>query len=74
MTSDDPSGPNKYQLDTTKAVTPMTTERHAWTSLRAAVPTAERVPPTTCGCGQDLDVCAGSHCPRCGTLVHLRAA
>jgi hypothetical protein len=20
----------------------------------------------TCGCGQELDLCGGSHCPRCG--------
>jgi hypothetical protein len=24
---------------------------------------------STCDCGQDLDCCAGAHCPRCGSLV-----
>lgn len=23
-----------------------------------------------CRCGQDLDVCTGEHCPRCGTTLH----
>ncbi len=22
-----------------------------------------------CACGQELDLCAGSHCPRCGTRL-----
>jgi predicted amidophosphoribosyltransferase len=25
--------------------------------------------PAVCGCGQDLDVCTGAHCPRCGIQV-----
>jgi hypothetical protein len=24
----------------------------------------------SCRCGQDLDVCSGNHCPRCGTTLH----
>jgi hypothetical protein len=27
----------------------------------------------TCRCGQELDVCHGEHCPRCGTAVHRDA-
>ena len=25
-----------------------------------------------CGCGQDLDVGGGRHCPRCGTALHTQ--
>jgi hypothetical protein len=25
--------------------------------------------PAACGCGQELDVAAGAHCPRCGTQL-----
>jgi len=25
---------------------------------------------TVCRCGQDLDICSRSHCPRCGTKFH----
>jgi hypothetical protein len=58
-----------------KAVTAMTTEQHAWASAQAAPAVARRSSPTVCGCGQDLDVCAGRHCPRCGaTLHHVVAA
>ena len=52
----------------------MTTERHAWASTRKVAQVGNRVSPPTCGCGQDLDVCAGTHCPRCGTVIHLQAA
>jgi len=54
----------------------MTTERHAWASARIAqrdLPTLHQVSPI-CGCGQDLDVCTGTHCPRCGTSIHQHAA
>jgi hypothetical protein len=44
----------------------MTTEAHAWVSAHATT-TQARTASAVCGCGQDLDVCAGSHCPRCGT-------
>jgi hypothetical protein len=55
----------------------MTTERHAWASSRVStgvLPQGGPVPPPTCGCGQELDVCTGTHCPRCGTSIHLHAA
>ena len=46
----------------------MTTERHAYLSSR----TGEDVvvlTPSVCGCGQDLDVCFGAHCSRCGAVL-----
>ena len=54
----------------------MTNERHAWASLQGHRPVldmASRV-GATCGCGQDLDTCTGSHCPRCGTSIAALAA
>jgi hypothetical protein len=43
----------------------MTTEQHLYiTSTRS---TSHHL--ALCGCGQDLDVCAGTHCPRCGSSV-----
>ncbi|MEO5709214.1 MAG: hypothetical protein ABIQ59_05290 [Nocardioidaceae bacterium] len=41
----------------------MNTEQHPWTST-----------PSVCGCGQDLDLCSGVHCPRCGILITTHAA
>lgn len=35
------------------------------------VPTVDRT-PEACPCGQDLDLCAADHCPRCG--VHISFA
>jgi hypothetical protein len=29
---------------------------------------------TTCRCGQQLDCCARSHCPRCGRAVTTRTS
>jgi len=52
----------------------MTTERHAWVSARTTA-VEPRTTSSVCGCGQDLDVCAGAHCPRCGTrFARPRAA
>lgn len=51
----------------------MNTERHAWTSDRALGLTEWRT-VSICGCGQDLDVCTGTHCPRCGTSLVAHAA
>jgi hypothetical protein len=31
--------------------------------------TGPRHPVPVCGCGQDLDVGSGKHCPRCGITV-----
>jgi hypothetical protein len=45
----------------------MTTEEHAWVSAQTTLTTEARTASTVCGCGQDLDVCTGAHCPRCGT-------
>jgi predicted amidophosphoribosyltransferase len=53
----------------------MTTEQHEWASAQAAPAAARHSSPLVCGCGQDLDVCTGRHCPRCGaTLHHVVAA
>lgn len=43
----------------------MTTNRPAWATTEIVV-AADRRRPVACGCGQDLDVCTGRHCPRCG--------
>jgi hypothetical protein len=37
--------------------------------LPAGWPTGQRHPVPVCGCGQDLDVAIGKHCPRCGIAV-----
>jgi hypothetical protein len=58
---------------TAEEVTTMTTERHAWASLQEHPPVVSRA-SATCGCGQDLDTCTGSHCPRCGTSIAAHAA
>jgi hypothetical protein len=50
----------------------MTTERHAWSTLHPGAPAEQLLP--TCACGQELDTCRGSHCPRCGTSIAARAA
>jgi len=47
----------------------MNTEQHTWTSTHVMTATAWATFPRVCGCGQDLDVCARRHCPRCGTLL-----
>jgi hypothetical protein len=73
MKSEVVPSPNNQQR---KAVRTMTTERHAWASARIAqrdLPTLHQVSPI-CGCGQDLDVCTGTHCPRCGTSLIGHAA
>jgi hypothetical protein len=51
---------------------PMTTERHGWIST-LTVSAAERGElASVCRCGQELDVCHGTHCPRCGSTVSRR--
>jgi hypothetical protein len=50
------------------------TEQQPWTSVRVLATTVWVSLPSVCGCGQDLDVCVGSHCPRCGTLLAAHAA
>ncbi|HSV40257.1 MAG TPA: hypothetical protein VLI04_15965 [Nocardioidaceae bacterium] len=52
----------------------MTTEKHLWTSTREAATGFARTAPAVCGCGQDLDICIGRHCPRCGTTLLQAAA
>lgn len=32
-------------------------------------PTVDATHPQVCCCGQDLELCTGGHCPRCGTLL-----
>ena len=51
----------------------MTTEQHAFGSVHEVAATVALTSPPVCGCGQDLDVCHGTHCPRCGANL-LRAA
>jgi predicted amidophosphoribosyltransferase len=51
----------------------MNTEQHAWSSSRVVSFPGWRMSPV-CGCGQDLDVCTGTHCPRCGTSLTVHAA
>ena len=50
----------------------MTTERQAWATLHPLHRNEHR--PATCACGQELDLCTGRHCPRCGTSLAPRAA
>jgi hypothetical protein len=52
----------------------MNTEQQPWTTPRILVASAWFAPSVVCACGQDLDVCAGSHCPRCGTSLTAHAA
>ena len=51
----------------------MNTERHAWFSNQLETLAECRTRPV-CGCGQDLDACTGTHCPRCGTSLTRHAA
>ena len=56
-----------------RGINPMTTEQHAYASAQRATATLtrtldRRLSPI-CACGQDLDVCTGEHCPRCGALI-----
>jgi len=48
------------------AMTP--TQQAGSTTRYPVVPHVDRS-PAACGCGQDLDLCAGRHCPRCGTQL-----
>jgi len=61
---------------TGEAVTTMTTEQHAWTSAHEGTRADGPWPtlPPVCGCGQDLDICSGTHCPRCGVRFSRHAA
>ena len=52
----------------------MTTEQHAYRSLRVATTDGARAVSPVCGCGQDLDLATGLHCPRCGTSLVGHAA
>jgi hypothetical protein len=69
------TGPGQYWRShyTGEAVGAMNTERHAWSANQVVAIAEWRVSPI-CGCGQDLDVCAGTHCPRCGTSLTGHAA
>jgi hypothetical protein len=50
----------------------MTTERSLWLAGRSEPLTS--VTSAVCFCGQDLDLCAGAHCPRCGARIAAPAA
>ena len=52
----------------------MNTEQHVWEYRGVGTRRHERSESPVCACGQDLDVCAGLHCPRCGTALLLSAA
>jgi hypothetical protein len=50
----------------------MTTEQHAYASTQATATltrTLDRRLSPICACGQDLDICTGEHCPRCGATI-----
>jgi len=47
----------------------MTTERHAWISSLDVSAEDRHTLTQVCRCGQDLDMCTRSHCPRCGNVV-----
>lgn len=51
----------------------MTTERHGWISTLSVSVDERRALATVCHCGQELDVCHGTHCPRCGATVSSAA-
>ena len=48
----------------TTAKLPLADRLETSRTVLAAVP--------VCGCGQDLDSCAGRHCPRCGRTLSGR--
>lgn len=52
----------------------MTTEQHAFLSLRGSTTDAAKAMSPVCGCGQDLDLASGVHCPRCGKSLVGHAA
>ncbi len=52
----------------------MTTEQHAYSSLRVVRTDDAREASPVCGCGQDLDTVGRLHCPRCGTSLAGHAA
>jgi len=56
------------------AVETVTMEQRSRGSNRGTTRPERRTPPPVCGCGQDLDVCSGRHCPRCGTSLLAHAA
>jgi hypothetical protein len=47
----------------------MTTDKHAWVSAHAKTAVLPRTSHPVCACGQDLDICARQHCPRCGATI-----
>ena len=52
----------------------MTTEQYTWRISQLGNGHEVRTTRTVCGCGQDLDVCSSSNCPRCGTSLLAYAA
>jgi len=50
-------------------VVTVNTERHASVSAAHSQSPTSRISIPICSCGQDLDVCLGRHCPRCGMLL-----
>ena len=46
----------------------MNTTQPTWATTWHTAATSRSLPPV-CACGQDLDVCRGNHCPRCGTTL-----
>ncbi len=51
----------------------MTSDDYAWgstgTTTTTICRTLTRSLSQMCACGQDLDVCSGEHCPRCGAVI-----
>jgi hypothetical protein len=52
----------------------MAPEQHSWASTIRTSHTEGRTAMPVCACGQDLDICLGTHCPRCGTSLLAHAA
>jgi len=48
----------------------MTTDKHAFVSAHGPTAVLPRPADAVCACGQDLDICATEHCPRCGATLH----
>ncbi|HET9759569.1 MAG TPA: hypothetical protein VFP51_07440 [Nocardioidaceae bacterium] len=46
------------------------TESKTTTDARPTKNRARRSSSASCKCGQQLDLCARAHCPRCGRSIH----
>jgi hypothetical protein len=74
MTQEKAESPYPWKHNGRKEVDMMTTEQHAWATSQIGSRHEVRTTRPVCGCGQDLDVCTSSNCPRCGTSLLAYAA